>query len=263
MSVVIATSAHAVTIFNTLDAPGVTQSGTRARIMAPGGVQNGAGGTVPYGGPLATSFVVTSTMTITQVTLRLSNNNGDSGTGSVMVYIVPDNSGMPSYTGTGLSLAFSGTLIGSIATSSLAVAIPSDPTITTSQVLTPGTYWLGAVADADSSTAGVQGGSAPSQVNTARWYMTSGFTQGTGLPGGTGVDFAQFTSGTAAPGVWSSTYSPAGGSTIDGTFMAKIVGTANTSEQETPEPATMAILGAGLMGMGLVRRYRRGAKTKG
>lgn len=268
MSMAVAASANAAVIFDTIT--GVTDSATRTRMAAPGAPQQTTGTTsVSYGGPLATSFVLANTTTITQATLRMLASNPSDG-GAVVVYIVPNSAGAPSNNGlSGLGFQFTGaTLVGSVTDLALGSTL-TNKSFNTNIVLTPGTYWLAAVVDADANAEGIQTpafGSPNNLTGSGRWQTASNFTSGNlGFGQSIGVDFAQFTPGspTAGPGTYSTQTIPASGSNIDGVFMAQILGTVNNSEQETPEPATLAVLGAGLVGMGLVRRIRnRKAKTQ-
>ena len=73
---------------------------------------------------------------------------------------------------------------------------------------------------------------------------------GTGISGQ--KNFGQFGPTVLVQGTpvsFGSDYDPPGAVFIDGYFMATIT--------DTPEPATLAILGAGLVGLGLARKRKR------
>ena len=170
------------------------------------------------GSPIAGSFSTDgSSFSVTSVTVVLEGN--PSSTGSFMLYLTTDNTLSP------------GTLIDTVATG------VSDSTLSatlTSYTFSGGlpyvldprtTYWLVLAQD-------------PSSVGdtTVGWSFDDGSVSGTGEAG-------------------QSTYS--GGSTypdIAGGYQMIITG---NDISDTPEPASLVTIGAGLVGLGIARRRRK------
>lgn len=115
---------------------------------------------LPRGGPIAFEFNSGTATTLGAVELQLNALNPSDG-GTVNVFLVPNNAGSPSFTGTGKSLAFSGaTLRGSISDSEDPLAAgPANQgstlalNLATVATLTADTeYWIGLTDTVGSGT---------------------------------------------------------------------------------------------------------------
>lgn len=217
-----------------LDTTHSAVSPTSTRITNPSGA-------LLRGGPLAMEFSVPTNTTIGQVQLQLTANTPGDG-GSVAVYIVPNVVGgalagdHPAFTGTGSTLALTnadvGHLIGTIADSLLlTTAGGSLFTLPTSFAVTSGEWWLAVV----NTTAA-----------TAKWVFDStAYGGSTGIAGQSTFWQAQSCSPgpCGVPGTFADT------ANLNNLYEASILTAA-------PEPASLAVLGLALTGLGIARRRR-------
>jgi hypothetical protein len=248
MAASVSVPAQAAVIFDTLYAPGVVQSSnTPSRIASPGSLT----GPVQQGGPLGVSFSIGYTQNITSVTLRLRDDTPGDG-GSVMVFLVNDAGGSPADSGSGLGYTMSSPiLLGSILDSALSASSATDVTINPNLAIGAGNYWL-MVTNGHPTVPGLIGPASDVAALKARWYYETNFSTGIGISGQS--NFGQY-SESGEPGtpiVFSTPLDPFGAlPAISGFYMAQI--------NDAPEPATLAIVGASLIGLGLARRRKKAA----
>lgn len=212
------------------------------------GLVTGASGTV--GSPLAQEFYLSAPATLTSLDLRLSDATAATDGGSLLVYLVPSNgltSPLPTATGTTLAGA---TLLGTILDNSLPVSgangcvfgsasatINSCNTVLSinDYIPTAGDYWIALTNGSDTNNGGTNTNS-----SGAVWWRSG---DNIGL-NAAGLDNAHVN--------------------MSGVLTSQAGDPPNAFELQvnTPEPASLALLGAGMAGLGLIRR-RASKKSAG
>ena len=221
-SLVGADAAHAAVLFDTIT--GVSQLGVNS-------VTAGSGAS-----PLGDSFAVKGVGTLNSVWLDLGATSTTDG-GSVLVYIVPDAGGAPSHVGLTLT---NRTLLGSFNDSALlgvsgSAANPTLHTerITTNFAVTTGTYWIQLVDGSDTANGGTS-------LNPTSAVLGDNL-DGSGV--GTAGQFYSNNNGNNSIGVSPDEFGP-----------YRMTINATITSTDVPEPTSFAILGAGVIGLGLSRQ---------
>lgn len=232
-----ATPADATVLFSTVHTPATPNS---TRLVLP----NTGTSSVPRGGPIGESFFVPADTTLTSVSLQLAANTPGDGA-SVLIYLVPNTggstgiAGMPAFSGSGSSLALTGAIqIGSILDSALSTTPAGTlETFNIYQPVAAGEYWL--VAENTVGTGGIAG--------SAKWvFDTTSYTGGTGT---TGQEVFWQAGGAMSLPVPSCSVMGDPCAFAD-TYTSNLY----IAEVDAPEPFSIAVLGAGLAGLGIVRR---------
>jgi hypothetical protein len=193
-------------------------------------------------GPLGDSFNASSTETITSVTLAMELKSA-AGAGSELVYLVPNgsegNPSLPSYTpGVPVTLT-NAILLGTIFDNNPLLSTQSYTNITLTPSLTigAGNYWIELVDGASANN-----GNGDSTISIDRWGYDADIN-GLGVP----------TSGN----IVSTASTPPGTLVGDGTATPALTGEVFELQIQTPEPSSLAVLGAGLLCLGIGRRVRK------
>ncbi len=220
-------SAHAVPVYDTITGQ------TNVNGLAPN--------TTSGHGPLGDSFTASSAEIITSVTLAMELKSAG-GAGSELVYLVPNGSegppSLPTYTpGTPVTLT-NAILLGTIFDNNALLSTTSYANIklTPTVAIGPGNYWIELV---DGASANNGNGDATTTVD--KWGYDTDIT-GLGVP----------TSGN----IVSTASAPPGTLVGDGTATAALTGEVFELQIQTPEPSSLAVLGAGLLCLGFSRSRR-------
>ena len=229
-AILVAGSAQATTIYNTL----TTVSGSNQ-------VNNFSNATA--GSPLGNSFSVSGLTHVTSLSFELYDLNASTDGGSILVYLVSNDSSTNLSTSTGNQLN-GATRLGTIQDSSLETTSGTLTTLAVDFTVDTGRHWIELAGSTDTNNGGTAGATAGLGAQKTRWSFNGGSAGTVGTDG----EFSSV-----------GTYPSGGSEAIQQFVNSPTIGNFQMSIETSalvPEPASLAILGISLIGLSVGRRRR-------